>query len=65
VSGFTNLEDSLSSYLHYEVLEGDNMYRTEKHGLQAARKGVRIGSVGPVLMIQLKRFQYNYETEVN
>lgn len=41
------------------------MYRTEDHGLQVARKGLRIASVGPVLMIQLKRFQFNFETEIN
>lgn len=52
---------------------GDNKYWTEEHGFQEAFKGkfvlyyvgVKIAYFPPVLMIQLKRFEYSFEQEHN
>lgn len=61
----SDLATSLDEYVSEQLLSGDNMYRTEEHGLQKAVKGVRLSRLPPVLMIQLKRFQFNPYTESN
>jgi ubiquitin carboxyl-terminal hydrolase 7 len=55
-----------------QALQGDNAYRTELFGLQDATKGnravmegLKISFLPPVLMLQLKRFQFNPFTEAN
>ena len=60
---------SLDLYIEEQELNGDNKYHTDYYGLQEARKGIKINNLGlrisklpPVLMLQLKRFQYNYNT---
>jgi len=60
VKGFKRLEDSLRNYLEPELLDKENKYRTDKYGLQAAKKGVRFRDFPPVLQLQLKRFEYDY-----
>ena len=57
VKGCKTLTDSFAQYVEEEVLDGDNKYRAEGHGLQAARKGTRFISLPPILQLQLKRFE--------
>jgi ubiquitin carboxyl-terminal hydrolase 7 len=57
VKGCRTLTDSFAQYIEEELLDGDNKYRAEGHGLQAARKGTRFLSLPPVLQLQLKRFE--------
>lgn len=66
------LEESLNEYTSEVHMEGDNKYMTEEHGLQEAFKGkflnilgVKIAYFPPILMIQLKRFLYDFEQEKN
>ena len=65
IQGMRNLIESLESYMSFEILEGDNMYKTEDFGLCRAEKGVSIKSLPEVLMIHLKRFEYDFETGIN
>ena len=58
VKGCKTLTDSFAQYVEEEILDGDNKYRAEGHGLQAAKKGTRFIAFPPVLQLQLKRFQY-------
>lgn len=68
------------SIMQEELLDGDNAYDTEKYGKQPARKGVRFcvnkldqsqslnglfQKFPPVLMIHLKRFEYEYQLDRN
>src|SRR5690349_1345958 len=59
VAGCKTLTDSFRQYVEEETLDGDNKYRAEGHGLQAAKKGTRFLTLPPVLQLQLKRFQYD------
>ena len=63
VKGFDNIYQSLDSYVKEEILEGENQYDTEKHGKVDAIKGVRFSKLAPVLIMQLKRFEYNFATD--
>ncbi len=42
---------------------GENQYKAEHHGLQDARKGVLFESFPPVLQLQLKRFEYDFQRD--
>lgn len=55
VKGCKTLTDSFAQYVEEELLDGDNKYRAEGHGLQVAKKGTRFLSLPPVLQLQLKR----------
>lgn len=59
VKGLATLQDSFKQYVEEEMLEGDNKYRAEGHGLQDAKKGSRFLHFPPVLQLQLKRFEYD------
>lgn len=59
VKGCKTLSDSFKQYLEVEVLDGDNMYRAEGHGKQAAKKGIQFLSLPPILQLQLRRFEYD------
>lgn len=63
VKGMRNLEDSFADYIQTEILDGDNKYHAEGHGLQDARKGVIFERFPPVLHLQLKRFEYDMERD--
>nr|CAB3267565.1 ubiquitin carboxyl-terminal hydrolase 48-like [Phallusia mammillata] len=57
-----SLEDSLKQFVAGEKLEGDNSYFCEKcNEKRAAVKRTCIKSLPPVLVIQLKRFSYDWE----
>ena len=45
------------------MMEGDNQYRAEGHGLQNAEKGVAFLTFPPVLHLQLKRFEYDFNRD--
>eukprot|EP01094_Clydonella_sp_ATCC50884_P014697 TRINITY_DN251_c0_g1_i2.p1 TRINITY_DN251_c0_g1~~TRINITY_DN251_c0_g1_i2.p1 ORF type:complete len:646 (-),score=258.72 TRINITY_DN251_c0_g1_i2:1803-3698(-) len=59
VKGCEDLTKSFENYIEVEMLDGDNKYRAEGHGLQDAKKGVFLKELPPVLELQLKRFEYN------
>ncbi|KAI9264786.1 hypothetical protein BY458DRAFT_587512 [Sporodiniella umbellata] len=61
VKGCKNLKDSFEDYVAEEILEGDNKYMAEGHGLQDAKKGVVFENFPPVLHLQLKRFEYDFQ----
>lgn len=46
-----------------EMMEGENQYKAEGHGLQDARKGVLFEAFPPVLQLQLKRFEYDFNRD--
>ncbi|KAI9265155.1 hypothetical protein BDA99DRAFT_559227 [Phascolomyces articulosus] len=59
VKGCKNLEESFVDYVAEEMMDGENKYSAEGHGLQDAKKGVIFESFPPVLHLQLKRFEYD------
>ena len=63
VKGCKNVYESFKKYVSVEMLEGENRYRTEGYGLQDARKGVIFESFPPVLHLQLKRFEYDIQSD--
>jgi ubiquitin carboxyl-terminal hydrolase 7 len=65
VKGFRNVEESFRDYLQVETLDGENKYQAEGYGLQDAKKGVVFESFPPVLHLQLKRFEYDIQRDVN
>ncbi len=44
-------------------MDGANQYMAEGHGLQDAHKGVTFDSFPPVLQLQLKRFEYDFQRD--
>jgi ubiquitin carboxyl-terminal hydrolase 7 len=55
-------EDIIQSLKHYtqeETLEGDDMYEAEGYGKQRAKIGKKISKLPNVMILQLKRFEYN------
>lgn len=50
-------------YVEVEVMDGENQYKAEGHGLQDARKGVLFDNFPPVLQLQLKRFEYDFQRD--
>ena len=61
VSGCKDIYASFEKYTEVEVLEGDNKYRAEGHGLQRANKGCNFTRLPPVLQLQLCRFAFGME----
>lgn len=59
VKGCRDLKESFEEYIREELLEKENKYMAEGHGLQDAKKGVIFEAFPPVLQIQLKRFDYD------
>ncbi|CAM0883475.1 unnamed protein product [Alopecurus aequalis] len=60
VKGCSDVYASFDKYVAVEMLEGDNKYQSEKHGLQDAKKGMLFTDFPPVLQLQLKRFEYDF-----
>ncbi|KAL8284094.1 hypothetical protein RQP46_004843 [Phenoliferia psychrophenolica] len=65
VKGFKGVEESFKNYIEIETLEGENKYNAEGFGLQDAKKGVIFESFPPVLHLQLKRFEYDFQRDQN
>lgn len=61
VKGLKNIRESFENYVELELLDGENKYDAAGLGLQAAEKGVVFESFPPVLHLQLKRFEYDFE----
>jgi ubiquitin carboxyl-terminal hydrolase 7 len=45
------------------MMDGENQYRAEGHGLQDAQKGIAFLTFPPVLHMQLKRFEYDFNRD--
>ena len=65
VKGCRGLKESFDQYVEVELLEKENAYRAEQYGLQDARKGSRFLTFPRILQLQLKRFEYNFERDMN
>eukprot|EP00742_Colponemidia_sp_Colp-10_P010339 GILJ01011350.1.p1 GENE.GILJ01011350.1~~GILJ01011350.1.p1 ORF type:complete len:1306 (+),score=226.14 GILJ01011350.1:105-4022(+) len=63
VKGCNNVEESFEKYTELETLDEENKYEAEGHGKQRAERGTRFKQFPPVLSLQLKRFQYDYQKE--
>ncbi|KAI8933294.1 hypothetical protein NX059_009921 [Plenodomus lindquistii] len=63
VSGNKTLDDSFKDYIQVETMDGENKYFAEGFGLQDAKKGVIFESFPPVLHLQLKRFEYDFQRD--
>jgi len=59
VKGCTDINHSFEKYIEVEMLDGNNKYHAEGHGLQTAKKGCTFLSFPPILHLQLKRFEYD------
>ncbi|EIE26652.1 cysteine proteinase [Coccomyxa subellipsoidea C-169] len=64
VKGCKHIYDSFDKYCEVEVMDGQNQYKTDDHGLQDARKGVLFDDFPPVLQLQLKRFEYDFRRDI-
>lgn len=60
-----NIFDSFNIYTKDEALIGENQYQTESNGKQDAIKGSIFKKLPPVLLLHLKRFNFNMETLQN
>lgn len=60
VKNLKGLEESFKNYIEIELMNGENQYAAQDHGLQDAEKGVIFESFPPVLHLQLKRFEYDF-----
>ena len=63
VKGTKDLRASFENLVAVEMMEGDNQYRAEGYGLQDAEKGVAFLTFPPVLHLQLKRFEYDFNRD--
>lgn len=64
VKGCKDVYASFDQYCAVEMLEDQNQYKADGHGMQDARKGVLFESFPPVLQLQLKRFEYDFMRDV-
>jgi ubiquitin carboxyl-terminal hydrolase 7 len=62
VLGCKSVLESFYAYTMTEHLTGENIYKCEEYGEQPAIKGVKFLTLPPVLMLHLKRFQFDYRT---
>lgn len=60
VKGMKDLKQSFDNYVEMELLNGENQYAAQGHGLQDAQKGVIFEKFPSVLHLQLKRFEYDF-----
>ncbi|KAI5179617.1 ubiquitin carboxyl-terminal hydrolase 7 [Nematocida sp. AWRm80] len=58
----TSLENSLKAYINTTYLEAPNLYNCEKHGYVQATKKDYFKTFPPVLFLQIKRFNMDYDT---
>jgi hypothetical protein len=62
VKGCKDIYESFDKYVEVEILNGNNQYDAEGFGKQDARKGLKFIKLPNVLILQLKRFEYNPTT---
>ncbi|CCF60039.1 hypothetical protein KAFR_0I02600 [Kazachstania africana CBS 2517] len=60
VKNLKDLKSSFENYIEIELMNGENQYAAQDYGLQDAEKGVIFESFPPVLHLQLKRFEYDF-----
>lgn len=65
VRGVKNLEESFRKELETQELTGDEQYNSGEFGMQDAVMGTEFLSFPPVLMIQLRRFEHDWEKNRN
>jgi len=63
VKGCKDIYQSLNLYTEEEILDNADKYYAEGYGKQKAKKGIRFVKFPSVLIIQLKRFEYNPKKE--
>lgn len=63
VKGLDDIYEAFDKYTEVEMMDGDNKYQADGHGLQDARMGKRFLSFPPILMIHLKRFEYDFNMD--
>ena len=61
--GCRDVYESFDKYCEVELLQGDNRYSTDSHGLQDACKGLKFEVLPPVLQLHLRRFDYDYQRD--
>lgn len=61
----STLYESLDEYTAEERLTGSNQYDAEGHGKQDAIKGNRFKKLPPILMLHLRRFEYDWQVDAN
>ena len=65
IKGFKNLNESIEHFISPDILNEENqLYREELSKKVDAEKITRIEKAPPFLVIQLKRFEYNYQTHI-
>lgn len=64
VKGMKGVAESFRDYVSVETLSGENQYMATGYGLQDANKGVIFESFPPVLHLQLKRYEYDFERDM-
>ena len=62
VKGMQTLEESFREYIKPEMMEGNNKYHAEQHGLQDAKRFVAFKRFPPVLHCHLVRYTFDPET---
>lgn len=60
VKNLKDVKESFENYVEVEMMDGENQYAAQDYGLQDAKKGVVFESFPPVLHLQLKRFEYDF-----
>lgn len=64
IRNYSNLYDSLEQYVKGDLLEGDNAYLCEKCEKKVDTvKRICLKKLPPIMAIQLKRFDYDWERE--
>ena len=62
IKGTKSIEEALQNFVKPEVMDGDNMIECEAlGGKAAAHKGLRFAKMPPVLTLQLKRFDMDWQ----
>lgn len=61
VKGKASVLDGLSQFVEGEPLEGDNKYKCENGTYVEATKRCCISALPPVLIVHLKRFEFDYD----
>ena len=58
-----SVEEAIKHYLMPEKLDGDNQYSCENCGNKCdADKGIKLTRLPYILMLQIKRFEFDFET---
>jgi ubiquitin C-terminal hydrolase len=63
VKGCHDIYESFDKYTEEEILDKENMYEAEGYGKQIAKKGIKFMKLPNVLILQLKRFEYNFSLD--